>query len=136
MKIKLGVLRKIIKEELKKIKEIKLLHNEPMALGGAGFHTGPESKLPVIEDLIDLYDEKQDIPAGELMDWIRTSGLKVTDLPPETVVPNYQFVDGTLYGLDVKGNQALVVKMVRPGTYAAVGKKVSPSALAARALYN
>ena len=138
LSISLGELRKIIREELERaeIEEAKILMNEPMALGGGGFHTGPESRLPQLSDLMSIYDENEMIPSAELADWFKVNQLELVDMPPAVVVPNYKFVGQTLFGLDVKGNQSMTVNQVGPGRYKVEGKKLDPAAMVARMKYS
>lgn len=136
--ISIGDLRRVIREEIERVEleELKLPLNEPLAHGGAGFHTGPESRLPELSDLTSLYEENELIPAKELADWFKLNDLYVVDMPPSVVVPNYKFVGNELFGLDVKGNQSMVVRQVNPGEYRVEGIKLAPSAMAARMKYS
>jgi hypothetical protein len=101
MKIKLGILRKIIREEIERtnIDELKLLHNEPLAVGGAGMHTGPGASLSDLSDLQRIYQSEM-IPAEELDEWLMQNQIEVANMLDPVERPNYQFVGKILFALD------------------------------------
>lgn len=138
LRISLGTLRKIIREELERARqldEIKLQMNEPMAFGGAGFTTMGKSQLPSLEDL-ELEYGLEEIPARELLRWLKESGLEATNFPPPGIIPSYKFVDSKLYGLGIEGNQEIVVNASGAGRYSFDRVKLSPDVAAGRIKYS
>jgi hypothetical protein len=139
MKIRLGTLRKIIREELKRanMKELKLGITGPMdSYGGAGFGGGYQESF--FDELHAEYGTEEEISQDKLVAFFKKHGQTLTHVPPRTWDATYQLFekpDGTLKLMvhDALGNDIGEVKKKGSG-YVVEFLQISPEAMAGRAL--
>jgi hypothetical protein len=139
MKIRLGTLRKIIREELKRanMKELKLGITGPMdSYGGAGFGGGYQTSI--FDELDKEYGTAEEISQDELVAFFEKRGQELTNVPPRGMGVKYQLIDkpdGTLKLMvhDALGNDIAEVKKEGSG-YVVEFLRISPEAMAGRAL--
>jgi hypothetical protein len=143
MKIKLGTLRKIIREELEKtnLKELKLFvtGGDPMSKGGPGFHTGPESGPSGIKDLMDWMESAQDedgvkFDEPKLIQWFKELGI---DHHSDAEFYKVAGMGGAkkIVGLDELGNQVADLVSKSNGDHEFKTRSISPVSAAARQKY-
>lgn len=143
MKIKLGTLRKIIREELEKtnLKELKLFvtGGDPMAKGGPGFHTGPESGPRGIKDLMNWMESAQEedgvkFDEPKLIQWFKELGID-----HHSDAEFYKVVGmgsaKKVVGLDEIGNQVADLERKSDGSHEFVTRSIAPVSAAAREKY-
>jgi hypothetical protein len=144
MKIKLGTLRKIIREELKRtnLKELKLFvtGGDPMSKGGPGFHTGSESGPSGIKDLMSWMESSQDedgvkFDEPKLIQWFKELGIDHHSDAEFYKVSAGMGGKQNIFGLDEEGNQVAVLESKPDGTHMFVSKSIDPASAAARQKY-
>ena len=152
MKIRLGTLRKIIKEELKKARMQEIGNIgvvAPAGKHGASALTGwnaPSLKklhdeIENAEDILpDVIGNAKDITTNELISMFAEMGMELTNVPPRAMGITYSLYKNNsgevkLIGKDVLGNDVFEVKKGSgPLQYSVESLEITPEAMAGRAL--
>lgn len=141
MKIRLGTLRKIIKEELKKARMQEIGNIgivAPAGKHGASALTGWNA--PSLKKLHDEIGNAEDITTNELISMFAEMGMELTNVPPRAMGITYSLYKSNsgevkLIGKDALGNDVFEVKKGSgPLQYSVQSLEITPEAMAGRAL--
>lgn len=140
MKIRLGTLRKIIREELKRarVQEANIGIVAPIGRHAASALAGWSA--PSLQKLYNEIGNVEDMKTNELISLFAEMGMELTNVPPRAMGITYSLYKSNsgevkLIGKDALGNDVFEVKKGSgPLQYSVQSLEITPEAMAGRAL--